>query len=113
MIKPLEGITVIELANYVAAPIVGRIMADMGARVIKIEGRGGDAWRKTSASNAQTGPDEIPLFDLFNVGKESLSLNLKTKEGKAIFFKLLDGADLLITNTRHNSLVKWGWIMIR
>ena len=108
MIKPLEGITVIELANYVAAPIVGRIMADMGARVIKIEGRGGDAWRKTSASNAQTGPDEIPLFDLFNVGKESLSLNLKTKEGKAIFFKLLDGADLLITNTRHNSLVKLG-----
>lgn len=76
-------------------------MADMGARVIKIEGRGGDAWRKTSASNAQTGPDEIPLFDLFNVGKESLSLNLKTKEGKAIFFKLLDGADLLITNTRQ------------
>ena len=38
MSKPLEGIRVIELANYVAAPIVGRILADMGAEVIKIEG---------------------------------------------------------------------------
>ena len=40
--KPLEGIRVIELANYVAAPIVGRMCADLGAQVIKIEGRGGD-----------------------------------------------------------------------
>lgn len=106
--KPLEGIRIIELANYVAAPVVGRICADMGAEVIKIEGRGGDAWRATSAGHTKTGFDENPLFDLFNVGKKSLSLNMKTDEGKAIFLKLLESADILITNTRQQSLVKLG-----
>ena len=85
--KPLEGIRIIELANYVAGPIVGRICADMGAEVIKIEGRGGDAWRATAAGHTKTEYDENPLFDLFNVGKKSLSLNLKAAEGKAIFFR--------------------------
>ena len=106
--KPLEGIRIIELANYVAGPIVGRICADMGAEVIKIEGRGGDAWRATAAGHTKTEYDENPLFDLFNVGKKSLSLNLKAAEGKAIFFRLLEKADILITNTRQQSLVKLG-----
>lgn len=106
--KPLAGIKVLELANYVAAPIIGRICADMGAQVIKIEGRGGDAWRATSANHTQTQYDENPLFDLFNVGKKSISLNMKTQEGKEIFFQLLESADIFITNTRQQSLVKLG-----
>lgn len=106
--KPLEGIRVIELANYVAAPIVGRICADMGAEVIKIEGRGGDAWRATSMGHTKTGHDENPLFDIFNVGKKSISLNMKTEDGKELLFKLLEDADILITNTRNQSLVKLG-----
>ena len=108
MQKPLEGVKVIELANYVAGPIVCRMLADMGAEVIKIEGRGGDAWRNTSASHTKTGWDENPLFDIFNVGKKSLSLNMKTAEGKEIFFKLLEDADIMVTNTRQQSLVKLG-----
>ncbi len=52
--KPLEGIRVVELATYVAAPLVGRMLADLGAEVIKVEGRGGDAWRATSASHTKT-----------------------------------------------------------
>ncbi len=108
MKKPLEGVRVIELANYVAAPVIGRICADMGAEVIKIEGRGGDAWRATSANHTKTEFDENPLFDLFNVGKKSISLNVKTDEGKKIFFKLLEDADILVTNTRQQSLVKLG-----
>ena len=106
--KPLEGIKVIELANYVAAPIVGRMCADLGAQVIKIEGRGGDAWRSTSANHTKTQFDENPLFDIFNVGKKSVSLNMKTEQGKEVFFKLLEDADILITNTRQQSLVKLG-----
>ena len=106
--KPLEGIRVIELANYVAAPIVGRIAADLGAEVIKIEGRGGDTWRTTAMGHTKTGADEVPLFDTFNVGKKSISLNMKSEEGKEIFFKLLEGADILVTNTRNQSLVKLG-----
>lgn len=106
--KPLDGIKVVELANYVAAPIVGRMCADMGAQVIKIEGRGGDAWRATSANHTNTEFDENPLFDIFNVGKKSISLNMKTGQGKEIFFELLQDADILITNTRQQSLVKLG-----
>lgn len=106
--KPLEGIKVIELANYVAAPIVGRICADMGAEVIKIEGRGGDAWRATSLSHTRTSTSENPLFDVFNVGKKSITLNIKSESGKKILFELLENADILITNTRNQSLVKLG-----
>ncbi len=108
MNRPLEGLKVIELANYVAAPTVGRMCADMGANVIKIEGRGGDAWRTTAAGLTKTGEDENPVFDSSNAGKKSISLNLKAPEGKEIFFKLLEDADILITNTRHQSLVKLG-----
>lgn len=108
MRKPLEGIRIIELANYVAAPIVGRICADMGAEVVKIEGRGGDAWRATSLSHTRTEADENPLFDVFNVGKKSIALNIKSEEGKEILFRLLENADILITNTRNQSLTKLG-----
>ena len=89
MTKPLEGIKVVELANYVAAPVVGRMCADMGAEVIKIEGRGGDAWRFTAAGLTITEQDENPMFDTFNAGKKSISLNLKAPEGKEVFFRLL------------------------
>ncbi len=106
--KPLSGIRVVELANYVAAPIVGRMLADLGADVIKIEGRGGDAWRAASCDQTHTPEDENPMFDLFNVGKKSLSLNLKNEKGKEVFFRLLENADILITNTRQQSLVKLG-----
>ena len=108
MPKPLSGIKVIELANYVAAPVVGRMLADLGAEVIKIEGRGGDAWRLTAASLTQTTQDENPIFDMFNAGKKSISLNLKDNKGREVFFRLLEDADILLTNTRHQSLVKLG-----
>ncbi len=108
MSKPLEGIKVVELANYVAAPIVCRICADLGADVVKIEGRGGDTWRATSMGHTKTDSNENPLFDIFNVGKKSLSLNVKNEKGKEILFKLLEDADILVTNTRNQSLVKLG-----
>lgn len=106
--KLLDGIKVIELANYVAAPVVGRICADMGADVIKIEGRTGDPWRVTAAGLTKTEQDENPIFDMFNAGKRSISVNLKSEKGKEILFRLLEDADILITNTRQRSLVKLG-----
>lgn len=106
--KLLDGVKIIELANYVAAPVVGRICADMGATVIKIEGRFGDPWRTTAANLTKTGQDENPIFDMFNAGKKSISLNLKSAGGKKILYQLLEDADILITNTRERSLVKLG-----
>lgn len=108
MAKPLDGLRVVELANYVAAPTVGRMCADLGAQVVKIEAKGGDAWRFTAAGLTGTDQDENPAFDIFNAGKKSIGLNLKSPEGKEVFFRLLENADILITNTRHQSLVKLG-----
>lgn len=106
--KPLEGIKVLELASYVAAPVIGRILADMGAEVVKVEGKDGDPWRFTAASLTKTEQDENPVFDVYNAGKKSISVDLKATEGKDIIFRLLEDTDILITNTRHRSLVKLG-----
>ena len=85
MKKPLAGYTVIDLTTYVAAPTAARLLADMGARVIKIEPPKGDAWR---ASGVGLGPGrfssaENPVFDIYNNGKDLISLNLKSEEGRA------------------------------
>ena len=94
--RPLEGIKVVEFATYVVVPVAARLLADWGAEVIKIEGRGGDTWRITSMGHTKTCHEENPLFDIFNAGKKSISLNMKTPEGMEIFFKLLENADILI-----------------
>ena len=106
--KPLSGIKVVELATFVAATVPGRLMADMGAEVIKIEGPKGDPWRVLSRDLTNTTIDEIPDFDVFNLGKRSICLDLKKPEGLAFLEKLLESADVFITNTRQQSLVKMG-----
>jgi itaconate CoA-transferase len=93
--RPLEGITVVSLEHAIAAPFCTRQLADMGARVIKVERPGvGDFAR---------GYDErvnglSSHFVWTNRSKESLTLNLKDADGKAIIDKLLDEADVLVQN---------------
>lgn len=106
---PLEGINVVELSTYVAVPACGRMLADMGAHVIKIESLGGDTWRIHGANNGiKADNGENPLFDVFNSGKECIALNLKTDAGKRVMERLLQEADVFITNTRMKSLIKLG-----
>ena len=76
--KPLEGVTVIELSSYFAVPGAGRMLASQGARVIKVEPPRGDIQRYFAmAFNVPCKPDENPLFDTINGGKEFVSLDLK------------------------------------
>lgn len=105
---PLSGIKVIELATYVAAPIVGRMCADAGAEVIKIESKGGDPWRYSSAGYTKTDFTENPLFDIYNAGKKCISLNIKTPDGAKIIMQMLEEADIFLTNVRAASLAKLG-----
>jgi itaconate CoA-transferase len=94
-LRPLEGITVVSLEHAIAAPFCTRQLADMGARVIKVERPGvGDFAR---------GYDErvnglSSHFVWTNRSKESLTLNLKDEEGKVIIDKLLSEADVLVQN---------------
>jgi len=108
MSLPFAGIKIVELSNYVAAPSAGRIFADMGATVIKIEANGGDLWRNVSDSITHTGQDANPIFDVINSGKQSICLNIKDEQGMAILMRMLADADVFITNTRTKSLVKLG-----
>ena len=108
MNKPLTGLKVVELSTYVAAPGAARILSDMGASVIKIESPTGDQWRETGKKMLNTTDDENPVFDVYNTGKKSISVNIKNEEGLAFVMKLIEDADIFITNTRARSLRKLG-----
>lgn len=97
--NPFSELLVVELANVLAGPRVGQMMAELGARVIKVEPPGGDVTRTWMVSGEH--PDQAGVtayFAAVNQGKESVCLNLKTPEGKAILRKLLLHADVVITS---------------
>lgn len=107
--KPLEGIKVVELASFVAAPAAGRMLAEMGADVIRVESTAGDPWRFYGVNcGLPVADEENPLFDLYNLGKRDIQLDTKTLEGKEILLRLLGEADVFITNNRLKSLVRAG-----
>lgn len=107
--KPLEGVKVVELASFVAAPAAGRMLAEMGADVIRVESTAGDPWRFYGVNcGLPVADEENPLFDLYNLGKRDIQLDTKTPEGKEILLRLLGEADVFITNNRLKSLVRAG-----
>lgn len=108
MEKPLQGIRVVELATFVAAPTCGRLMADMGAEVIKIEQPQGDSWRDTGYKPGYFSRKHNPIYDLYNSGKKHISINVKTPEGMEAMHKLLKRADVFITNLRAGALARNG-----
>ena len=110
MRKPLEGVRVIDFSTFVAAPVCGRLLADLGAEVIKVERPEGDGWRQTGLNYNRTRftEKENPEFDIYTSGKRHIALNLKTPEGMEAFHKLLATSDVLITNTRPKALKKLG-----
>lgn len=107
---PLAGMKVIELATVVAAPTVGRLLANYGAEVIKIETPPfGDQQRRIGKTyQLTTADDDNPGFDIFNAGKKCVSINLKTVEGKEVFHRLLKDADVFVSNVRMESLIRMG-----
>jgi itaconate CoA-transferase len=91
--RPLDGITVLTLEHAVAAPFATRQLADLGARVIKVERPGvGDFARAYD----QRVKGMASYFAWLNRSKESLTLDVKHPEAKAILGKLLERADVLV-----------------
>lgn len=101
MAAPLEGITVVELANYVAAPSAGALMADLGADVIKIEPAEGDSTRTLPGSGAG-------YFPMYNRNKRSFCVDLKAAAGKEAVLRLVDKADVVIENFRPGTMDRLG-----
>lgn len=105
--RPLAGVKVVEMATFIAVPAVGRILADMGAEVIKIESAKGDNLRYTAPNEGRpSDPHEDTNFDLENANKKGIVLDLRVPKGKEVLFKLLDDADILLTNWRPGALAR-------
>lgn len=108
MTLPLQGLLVLEFSQYLSGPSAGLRLADLGARVIKIEKPGkGDAGRKLAIKDLWSGDDSL-LFHTINRNKESFAANLKNEEDLAIVKKLIAKADVLIHNFRPNVMEKIG-----
>ena len=94
MSRPLEGVRVVEYAQYVAGPLCGVLLADLGADVIKVEPPAGDAYRYVMPVAPGIGRYFVPL----NRGKRSVVLDLKTEDGRASSRRLLGSADVVLHN---------------
>lgn len=103
----LQGYRVIDLTTVVAGPTVGRILRELGAEVIKVEDQKGDYWRRFFLEFQQPRKWTVG-FDVANMGKASIILDLKTKKGMRELKKLLRDADVFITNVRQKALKKLG-----
>ncbi len=103
----LKDIKVVEYATYIAAPSAGGMLADWGADVIKIEAIGGDPIRKFFGT---IGVDSAtnPVFDLDNRGKRGIAIDTSTKDGVKILKKLVETADVFLTNVRPGGLERSG-----
>ncbi|MBE0560751.1 MAG: CoA transferase [Ochrobactrum anthropi] len=103
---PLHGLTVLELGHSVAAPYAGLILAELGARVIKIENPStGDYARGWGPPFFK---EDATAFHALNRGKESLTLDFSDPEQCAHLKKLILGADAVIQNLRPGLLTKFG-----
>ncbi len=102
----LEGLKVVELATYIAAPGAAGVMADWGAEVVKIESPAGDPMRRFLANVSDiTGS---PPFDHDNRGKKSIVLDISKPAGRDAAIKLAMGADIFLTNVRPQALKRAG-----
>jgi crotonobetainyl-CoA:carnitine CoA-transferase CaiB-like acyl-CoA transferase len=109
MTAPLEGLTVLEVANWVAAPSCTAVMADLGADVIKVEPPNGDAMRgKLRPAAVDGAPTTDHPFHLDNRGKRSLAVDLTDPRGAEVVRDLLDQADVLVTNLLPRRLERFG-----
>ena len=101
----LEGLKVIEMATYVAAPAAGAMLRDWGAEVIKVEPLNGCPMRRFFEGMKSNVPIEgNPIFTLDNRGKKGISLNTSDEKGAKIIRELIKDADIFLTNVRPKSL---------
>lgn len=103
---PLTGLRVVELAQIIAGPFVGEVMADLGADVIKVERpEGGDDCRNWTPPEWH---GASPTFHAMNRNKRSVTIDLSSAEGREQLFRLVEGADIFVQNLRPGVTEKLG-----
>lgn len=104
MSLPLEGVRVVEYAQYVAGPLCGVLLADLGADVVKLEPPAGDGYRRVMPVAPGVGRYFIPL----NRGKRSVTVDLKAEAGRATSAKLVAAADVVLHNFPRERAERFG-----
>ena len=103
---PLIGVKVIEMCHVMAGPTCGRMLADMGADVIKLERvPDGDDTRRMVPPNIK---DESSAFMMMNCNKRGIAINLKNKRGKDLLLRMVSDTDILTENYRPDTMAKLG-----
>ncbi len=108
--QALEGVRILDLTRHVAGPFCTKLLADYGADVVKIEppGRGDPARWIAPFAGGLPHPERSGLFLHLNTNKRSVTLNLKSATGRAIFLKLLAAADIVVENFRPRTMPALG-----
>ena len=102
---PLDGIRVVDLTRIFSGPICGRVLADLGADVVKVEPPSGDLTRPVPP----VGDDGIsPTFSHMNAGKRNICVDLKADGGPGVVAALADRADVLLENYRPGVMARYG-----
>ena len=103
--KPLHSLTVVDFTTYVAAPSCSMLLGYLGANVIKVEPSKGDPSRLSGPGiGIPATAEENPLYDTYNSYKRAIALDLRCQAGREILYRLLDKADVLVTNYRQKAL---------
>ena len=107
--QPLAGLTVLELANVLAGPLVGQFCAELGARVIKAEPPGvGDPTRGWYLASESRDSDVTAYFASANWGKASIALDLGAEEGRELAARLARAVDVVVVGYKPGDEVKFG-----
>lgn len=106
---PLEGVTVVDLSRALAGPYCTALLADLGARVIKVESGSGDPARNWPPFDG----DHSLYFDSTNRNKQSLWVDLYSEEGRVVLDELLARADVLVENFKTGTLAAMGYPLAR
>jgi len=106
---PLEGIKVVDLTHFIFGPACSATLGDWGAEVIKVEQPDGDHYRWfLTVVDIDESESPVSLFGLDNRNKRGMAIDLNQPDGRDIAYKLLEDADIFVTNIRHNRLLSWG-----
>ncbi|OZI17860.1 MULTISPECIES: CaiB/BaiF CoA transferase family protein [Bordetella] len=107
--KPLDGVTILDLSRVLACPFASMILAELGATVIKVEQPGaGDETRSFEPRVQGPGGSESAYYLAFNRSKQSITVNFRHPEGQALIRRLAAQADVVVENFPVGTLQKYG-----
>jgi succinate--hydroxymethylglutarate CoA-transferase len=110
--RPLQGYKVVDLTVWIQGPLAGQLLADLGAGVIKIEhpehGDGARGLATLYGSSIRKADGTSLLWDIFNRSKRAIALDLKEQSGREILYRLIDEADVFVTNHQPRTLASLG-----